>query len=334
VPTPLADPRVSVALCTRNGAYFVRAQVASILRQSHPVDELVISDDASSDDTIEIIRSEVADHAKAGGREIALTVLRNKVPLGVTRNFEQAVLATTGELIALCDQDDLWRSDRVETIVAAFTDPAVQLVFSDARLVDGDGAPLGDSLFATLSMTSRERRQLRSGSAFDALLGRNLVTGATVVFRRELLGLAVPFGSSWVHDEWLAALAAAEGGVRMLEAELIDYRQHGRNEIGAGRLNLSQKVGRVTEPRAARNARLLARAQELADRLDRLGERIPERVRVAARSKVAHEQWRSALPAARIRRLPAITGELARGGYAHYGRGILDAGRDLVQPVG
>ena len=216
-------------------------QVASILAQSRPVDELVVSDDASTDDTIAIIRRSVDEHAAANGQAIALKVIENTTPLGVTRNFEQAIVATTGDLIALCDQDDIWHADRIRTIVAVFEDPAVDLVFSDARLVDGDGTPLGDSLFATLSMTRRERRQLLGGKALDALLGRNLVTGATVVFRRRLLDAASPFGSAWVHDEWLAALAASTGGVRMLEAELIDYRQHGGNEIGAARLSLSRQ---------------------------------------------------------------------------------------------
>jgi hypothetical protein len=334
VPKAAGATRISVALCTRNGAAFVLEQVASIFAQSRPVDELVVSDDASTDDTIAIIRRAVGEHATARGTPIALKVIENTTPLGVTRNFEQAILATTGDLIALCDQDDVWHPDRIRTIAAVFEDPTVDLVFSDARLVDGGGTPLGDSLFATLSMTRRERRQLHGGRALDALLGRNLVTGATVVFRGHLLDIASPFGSAWVHDEWLAALAATTGGVRMLDAELIDYRQHGGNEIGAARLSLSGKVGRVTEPRAARNARLLERARQFSDRLEHLGAAVAPDVRAAAAAKVAHEVLRSGLPASRIRRLPAVTGELLRGGYSRYGRGTLDAARDLVQPAG
>jgi len=338
VPNNVPSPRVSVALCTYNGARFVGEQVASILGQSRPVDEIVLSDDASNDDTVALVRAAVDAHnADAHNADapsaVALTVLQNPVALGVVGNFQHAVTAATGEFIALSDQDDAWHADKVRDILAEFAaHPAASLVFSNARLVDGGGAPLRHSLFQALSMTAREKRQLRGGRAFDALLGRNLVTGATVVFRRALLTDALPFAPDWVHDEWLAALAAATGGVRMLDAELIDYRQHGGNQIGAGRLTLSEKVGRVAEGRTERNARLLARSRELVERLEQLGAEIPTAVLGEARAKLAHESMRSSLPAGRVPRAPAVARELLSCRYARYGRGILDAGRDLLQP--
>jgi glycosyltransferase involved in cell wall biosynthesis len=335
VPKVEGHPLISVALCTHNGAAYVATQVESILDQSRAVDEIVLSDDASSDDTVSIVRQTVESRAVLGASPITLRILTNRVALGVVRNFECAVRAASGDFIALCDQDDVWHPDRIEKIMGVFAaDPTVDLVFSDAGLVDGAGLPLPHSLFEALSMTGRERTQLSAGDAFDALLGRNLVTGATVVLRRSLLENALPFAPNWLHDEWLAALASATGGIRMVDAELIDYRQHGDNEIGARRLSFVEKVGRVTEARNARNARLLARSQELVDRLEQLGGRVPPARLAEARAKADHEVMRSALPASRIRRIPAITRELFSGRYARYGRGILDAGRDLVQPVG
>jgi glycosyltransferase involved in cell wall biosynthesis len=334
MPKAMGEQRISVALCTHNGAEYVDRQIASILDQSRPVDEIVLSDDASTDDTVAIVRRAVTEYSAHSGVAIELRVLANPVALGVVANFEQAVLATTGSLIALCDQDDVWHRDKIETALRLFDEqPAVELVFSDARLVDGAGAPLTHSLFQALSMTRGERRLLLGGAAFEALLGRNLVTGATVVFRRSLLDRAAPFAPDWVHDEWLAALAAAAGGVRMLDAALIDYRQHGGNQIGAGRPSLSEKVGRVAEARTARNARLLARAGELVDRLRALGGLTSASVLAEAEGKLAHERLRSALPASRVRRVPPITRELLGGRYRRYGRGIIDAGRDLLQPA-
>lgn len=331
----MGEQRISVALCTHNGAAYIDRQIASILAQSRPVDEIVLSDDASTDDTVAIVRRAVTDFSAQSDHAIGLQVLANPVALGVVANFEQAVLATTGSLIALCDQDDVWHREKIETEIRVFDEDAtVELIFSDARLVDGGGAPLAHSLFEALSMTRRERKLLLGGSAFEALLGRNLVTGATVVFRRSLLDTAAPFPSHWVHDEWLAALAAAAGGVRMLDSELIDYRQHGGNQIGAGRPSLSEKVGRVAEARTARNARLLARATELVDRLQALDSLVGAAVLAGAEGKLSHETVRSALPASRIRRVIPIAGELFGGGYRRYGRGIIDAGRDLLQPAG
>ncbi|HEX4058936.1 MAG TPA: glycosyltransferase family 2 protein [Galbitalea sp.] len=334
MPKATAGPSISVALCTHNGAAYVRAQVESILAQTRPVDEIVVSDDASTDDTVKIVRDAVASHKVRGGQAVTLRVLENRVAIGVVGNFEQAVTATTGDFVALCDQDDVWHEERIATILAEFTaEPANDLVFSDARLVDGAGVSMAHSLFEALSMTRRERNLLRNGNAFEALLGRNLVTGATAVFRRSLLGAAIPFAVDWIHDEWLATLAAATGGVRMLNAELIDYRQHGDNQIGAGRLTFAQKVGRVREVRTERNARLLGRSLELVDRLVELGDRVPARTLAQARAKADHEVMRSGLPARRFPRIPAITREIASGRYARYGRGLLDAARDLVQPA-
>lgn len=338
MPTAQASDRVSVALCTYNGAAYVGEQVASILAQSRPVDELVLSDDASSDDTVALVRAALAEHNEAehntGAHRVKLRVLENRVALGVTANFEQAVSATTGDFIALSDQDDVWHPDKIATLLAVFAaQPDALLAFSNARLVDGSGTPLGRSLFSTLSMTSAEKHQLREGPAFDALLGRNLVTGTTVVFRRDLLDIALPFAPDWVHDEWLAALAAASGGLRMVEQQLVDYRQHGANQIGASSLSLGQKIGRVTEGRTERNARLLARSRELADRIENSAARFAPGVLPQTRAKVAHEELRSSLPASRLRRVAPVARELFSGRYRRYGRGLLDAGRDLVQPA-
>ena len=334
MPNARANLRISVALCTHNGASFVVEQVASILGQSRPVDEIVLSDDASVDETVALVRSTVTGHNASAASPVELLVLRNPVALGVVGNFEQAVTAATGDLIALSDQDDIWHPDKVSALVDAFSaDAPVALAFTDARLVDASGAPLPHSLFAVLGMTRREKRQLRDGRAFDALLGRNLVTGATAMFSRELLEVATPFAPDWVHDEWLAALAAATGGVRMLDAQLIDYRQHGANQIGASRLTLARGVERVTEGRTARNARLLARSRELVERLEKLGPAVSAPILADARAKLAHEELRSSLPAGRIRRVPAVARELLGGRYARYGRGVLDAGRDLIQPA-
>ena len=328
-------PTVSVALCTFNGERFVGEQVASILAQ-HPLPaEIVLSDDASTDATVSIVEDAVArfsaEHPDGG---VTLRVLRNPRALGVVRNFEQAVTATTGEFIILCDQDDRWVPGRIARELAAFADqPDLVLVHADANLIDADGKPLGDSLFRALGMTERERTLISSGRALAALLGRNLVTGATTMFRRSLLEPALPFPSSWVHDEWLAAIAAATGRVDFLPERLIDYRQHAGNVIGAGRIGLSGRLDRLREPREQRNRGLVERAGDLVDRLAALGPAVPHADLRLAEDKLAHERERLSLPRARLRRIGPVLRELSGGGYAHFGRGAQDALRDLVQPA-
>lgn len=321
--------RVSVALCTHNGAEFLGEQLSSILGQSRPPHELVLSDDASTDGTVELAAGIMAGHP-----EVDFRVLRNDPPLGVTKNFERAVKATTGELIALSDQDDVWHSGRLERIIAEFeARPELLLLHGDARLVDASGSPLGRALFEAIDTTAWELERINSGHAFEALVRRNLATGATVVFRRDLLERALPFPGSWVHDEWLAVIAAASGHgtVDFLAEPLVDYRQHGGNQIGARKLGPAGKLRRLMEPRRQRNARLVAAFDELERRLAQLP--VAPDVLAVAREKAEHERVRNRYPEGRLRRVAPVLREFRTGRYALSGRGLPDVVRDLLQPV-
>ncbi|MGV1034583.1 MAG: glycosyltransferase family 2 protein [Microbacteriaceae bacterium] len=341
--------RVSVALATYHGERFIAEQLASILAQTVPVSQIVIADDGSSDATLA-----VAQEVLAGFTGELLILPAVGASLGVTRNFERALRACTGECIALCDQDDVWHPDKIERMLAVLGDGL--LACSDARLVGDDGEPLdGDPLlFGGLGMTDRERSRLRAGNAWPVLLRRNLVTGATVLLRRALLGLAGEFPDAWVHDEWLAIVAAAHGGVRLLEMPMIDYRQHGANQIGVrSKLTWRIRAERLRAPRTERNARLLARAEALVDwarHPPAAAQGAPGTVSEPAGSahmavqrvdglvadaeqKLAHERVRSALPAARFARLAPVLRERSTGRYDRFGLGSQDVLRDLAQPV-
>lgn len=316
---------VSVALGTHNGARYIAEQIDSILAQTVPVTEIVLSDDASTDDTVAVARATVGDR-------VALTVILNDPALGVVANFEQAVLACTGELIALCDQDDVWHPTKLREIVGVFDQrPGVALVHTDARLVSGEGEPLGMSLFRSLEVRPAELREIHGGHAFDTLLRRNLVTGATTVFRASLLASAAPFSREWVHDEWLAIIAAATATTEVLEDELVDYRQHGGNQIGARRLSLREKLSKFREPRNERNSHLLRRALELTERLRQV-EVDPARL-ARADAKLEFERFRSSLPAAHLLRVLPIARTAIAGRYAAFSLGLPDIVRDLAQPA-
>lgn len=323
--------RVSVALGTHNGGRYIGEQVASILSQSRGVDEIVLSDDASTDGTISIVEDLIEGCDPAGGAP-ALIVLRNPVALGVTANFEQALRAATGDVVILCDQDDVWHADRVERALAVFTDErAPDLVAADARLVDDAGAPLGRTLFETLGVDERVRRRLQSGEAFDELLKRNVITGATVLITRDLIEQAVPFPPAWVHDEWLAMVASVRGGIAVIERPLVDYRQHASNQIGVARLGLRGRFRRLAEPRTKRNARLRERAAQLAERMPHLTD--DPRAAEAARAKLAHEEFRRSLPTGRFGRIRPVVSAWRAGSYRRFGLGAQDVLRDLVQPI-
>jgi glycosyltransferase involved in cell wall biosynthesis len=318
---------ISVALCTRNGAAFIETQLRSILAQTVRPSEIVLSDDASTDDTVDIAVALVT----AEGAGVSLHVLRNDPPRGVTANFEQAILACRGEFVALSDQDDVWMPNRLATALAVFTArPGLELVHSDAELIDDRGASLDVTLFQALEVGPLEVTAIHDGRGLELLLRRNIVTGATLMLRRELAVAAAPFPDAWLHDEWLAIVAASRGGFDVVAEPLIRYRQHGANEVGAAKLSVAGKFRRMIEPGALRSERLLARASQLAERAPAL---MPALV-PAAVDKLAHERMRSALPAFRPARLAPVLRELGTGRYRRFGRGATDAARDLLQPLG
>jgi hypothetical protein len=325
---------ISVAMCTRNGAQHVARQVQSILNQRPAPRELVVGDDASTDDTIDVIEREWAA-ARAADPELATTlrVIRRQTALGVTANFAATLDACSGELIALSDQDDVWMPGKLATLAAAFVaDAELLLVHTDARLVDADGTPLGLALLEALEATPAERTGLAAGDALPVLMRRNLVTGATVMLRRSLLAGALPIPEQWVHDEWLAAIAAAVGRVRLVAEPLIDYRQHGANVIGARRPSFADRLARLREPRVERSSRLAARTALLAERGRSLG--VPRGVQALLDAKADHEARRARLPRVRIARVPAVLGGALAGRYGRYSRGAMDVLRDLSTPAG
>lgn len=320
---------VAVVVATYNGAAWLGDQLASILAQTRRPDRIVVTDDASTDDTVCLARAALAGFS---GEVIIAT---NSGPRGVVPNFSHGVTLASTELIALCDQDDLWRRDKLELMVAEFDRrPELQLLHTDARLVDASGRDLGGTLLESLTMTRAIRRDEHDGRAIHRLLQRNFVTGATTIVRQELMQLALPVPEGWLHDEWFAIVAAAtgDGRIDLLELPLIDYRQHGANEVGAKLLGVGGKAKRMAEPRAERNARLLTRAEQLPERLVQLGSLVSPEVIAASRAKLAHERRRSALPAMRRARVLGVATGLLRGDYRRFGRGSFDAIRDLLQP--
>ena len=233
-------PRVGVALCTYNGERYLQAQLDSLLAQTRPIDEVVIGDDGSSDATMDILDAFVVRATALG---IRVEVLQHPRNLGYVLNFSDALRRCRAEVLFLCDQDDVWYPDRVATFLCRFdADPALLLLHSDARLVDGSGAPLGVNLLDVLCVHPAEVALERSGLALDSMLLRNFVTGATCALRRSLLERSLPIPACWSHDEWLGVIASLEGGLDMLPQSTIDYRQHGGNQIGAQRRSFLQRL--------------------------------------------------------------------------------------------
>lgn len=209
----MSGPRVSVAMATYNGLRHLEEQLASLLAALAPDDELVVVDDASTDGTWERLE-------RIGDARVRLH--RNRSNLGVRASFERALSLARGEVILLCDQDDVWEPQRRDALLAAFdADPRVTVAVSDATLIDGEGRRIGDSFMAT-----------RGG--FDGSLAGTLVRsrflGCAMAVRRSVLATALPIPvRAPMHDMWLGAVGATLGRVAYLDTPLLRYRRHGGN---------------------------------------------------------------------------------------------------------
>ena len=321
-------------MCTYNGAEFLPAQWESILAQSRRPDEIVVCDDGSSDQTRSLLEKFAAE------APIPVALYFNQTNLGSVKNFEQAIRLCTGEIIALSDQDDVWRSDKLQTIEAAFNDsPNVGLVFSDAEIVSEDLEPLGRRMWAEVCFEPYKRNLIARGRALEVLITGWTVTGATMAFRSDFVNLSLPIpdGIEMIHDGWIALTIASVAEVVAIDEPLIKYRQHERQQIGApARRELKAPPRGVQAIETAFRRR--NRTAELQKILEALEERLLAQVRnYDTRKALAfvsdysfHLNVRANLPQRRLNRLPRILRELLTRRYHEYANGFKSAAKDLV----
>ena len=218
---------LSVVMCTFNGARYVAAQLDSLRLQTCLPDELVISDDGSTDSTLEII------NMFRPRAPFEVRVLQKDARLGYRENFMFAAEASRGDYVAFCDQDDIWRSDKIERVLRTFSLNRPLMVYHRLRIVGPQGELLGHS---------------NKGPGPGSLSGGKLFSpwryslGLSQTFDRRLLryskyrNSAIDFyqaGESYAHDQWIGLLASTLGDVSFIDDDLADYRQHGGNVEGA-----------------------------------------------------------------------------------------------------
>jgi glycosyltransferase involved in cell wall biosynthesis len=228
---------LAVVLATKNGARFIEEQLESIAAQTRPPDALVISDDGSSDETLTLCSRfstaasfpvTVLAAGYPGGRAGAV----DRVSSAFARGIEAVGDAT---LVAFCDQDDVWFSDKLERSVGALGErPDATFVCGDAELMDEAGDPLPGRLSDRWPVPPEWSAWSRAEQLRFAL--RNpFATGATMVVRSSLLDAAMPVPQGWLHDRWLSVVGCALGGAVTLRSPVMRYRVHGGQAWGLDR---------------------------------------------------------------------------------------------------
>jgi len=304
--------KISIALCTYNGAEYLQEQLASIMEQTQPANEIMLCDDGSTDDTINIAQQFLS-------QGLPIHIHENPERLGSTANFNKAISQCTGELIFLCDQDDIWSKNKVASTIEYFQqNPATELALSNGALINQHGNSMGKNLWETLTIDSQAQL------AFLDLLNNDKVTGAACAFRSSLKKQALPIPTEWIHDSWLAIIAAAHGKIGMIPEVLFSYRQHPSNQIGLDKTDLKAKLNKLHTLATTRHTTTPTRYLSLQNRLPK---NHPTQVEI--KEKVEHLQNRQPISGRRINIMKGILKELSNGRYFKYSNGFQSIIRDI-----
>ncbi len=203
--------KISIAMATFNGEKFIDEQLNSFLSQTRLPDEVIVTDDCSSDRTEEIVRA----FSEKAPFEVLFS--RNEHNVGYCANFNNALKKTTGDLVFLSDQDDVWFPEKIDRISAlAEKKPHVMAFMNNAELTDADLSPLGTT---------------KLGQLYSAGFGSDsFVMGCCMAVKRDLLDLSMPIHSKFKsHDGWLSWFADGLGGKLIIDEVLQYYRRHNSN---------------------------------------------------------------------------------------------------------
>lgn len=214
------QPLVSIAVCTYNGEKFLIEQLDSLLGQSYRHIEIIVVDDCSKDHTLAILKQYEEKNPN-------FKVYQNDQNLGYIKNFEKAISLCNGDYIALCDQDDIWDTNKIELQLAGIGDHA--LIYHDSEFIDDRGHSLGKKKSDILNMYQ--------GESCVPFFFFNCVSGHACLFNRKLLPYCLPFPKEIFHDRWLAFTATNNGGITYLNKALVKYRQHENTDTNILKIN-------------------------------------------------------------------------------------------------
>lgn len=257
----MSQALVDVLLATYNGANYLAQQIESILAQTHQEFRILVSDDGSSDATMEIL---LRYRATLGER---LVLVPYPTPgRGLVRNFENLMQASlrdgVARWMAFADQDDVWLPQKLAVTLAAMArieagqgERVPCLVHTDLTVVD-------DQLTVRSASFARYQRMDPAACSGLSLLSVNQVTGCTMMINRALLQLALPVPPEAILHDWWCAIVSGAGRRVFLIDPMILYRQHGANQVGAKDRGLTTRLMRLFTdgPGVLRRVRVLGAA--------------------------------------------------------------------------
>ena len=319
---------ISVAMCTYNGEKYIGEQLESIANQTRLPSEVVICDDRSTDSTPEIITS----FAKTAPFKVVY--VENPKNLGsakkgITRNFEQATLLCTGDLIAMSDQDDKWLPEKMARLAERLEQKEKPGgVFSDARLIDNTGKPTGVLLSETSGLNRKEQARLNMGESLPILLAMNKVYGCTLMFDSRLVSRFFPVPPHWWFDAWVANMIGVYSGLDFVEEPLFFYRIHESQFFGAAVPTVTERIQQWKSPAKLYLEEAEPQLMELYERLEQQNDPQLEPHLEYLRGRLALLRLRADFPSNRLTRLTKVLPQTAN--YHRYFNGWKSIVKDLT----
>ena len=221
---------ISVCMATFNGAEYIYDQISSIISQLSEDDEIIISDDGSTDSTLSIIKSFNDTRIKVLINEKKKFRSKHQT---VTNNFENALKNAKGDYIFLADQDDIWRNDKVKVCLKYLIN--YDILLTNSEIIDYNGKSLNENLF--------KKNPLQSN--FFSILYKMPFYGCCLCFKKSVLDLALPFPKKLLlHDNWIAfvALSRNKNKIKYIDQPLVYYRRHLQNVSGVSKNNIFFKI--------------------------------------------------------------------------------------------
>jgi Glycosyltransferases involved in cell wall biogenesis len=321
--------KLSVAVCTYNGEKYIKEQIQSILNQKRMPNEIVISDDNSSDDTLAIADSLLSSSG------VTYKMIRNRNNVGITKNFEQAIKGCSGDIIFLSDQDDVWCDNKLLVMEKMFSEnPDCTTAFCNGKITNSRLELTKADLWGNVDFHPELVGEGKKYPGFfNLLLKQSVVTGMTMAFRRQNICNFLPLSVNWIHDGWIALIESQAGRVYPVNECLVLYRQHESNIIGAQTTSVFGLIKKYVNNKQAYKDRIM-RYNGYSDALAYFKEK---NIHISDRDRSNLEQcvdfWKRKLDMAQssfFKCLIDILKDCLNRKYDRYYCGMRGAARDIV----